>query len=122
MTSRRQRLGRWGERLATGHLRQKGYEIVATNYRCPSGEMDIVARDGDYFVFVEVRTRKGREFGTPEESITEDKQARIIEVAETYLQECDLGDVDWRIDVVAIELNRAGRVLRVEHIPDAVMG
>ena len=122
MTSSRQRLGRWGEKLAARRLRGQGYEILETNYRCSVGEVDIVARDGEYLVFVEVRTRKGREFGTPEESITTEKQARLVEVAEAYLQENGLGDVDWRIDVVAVELSEGGRLLRVDHIPDAVMG
>jgi len=120
MTSWRQRLGHWGERLAAQHLRAQGYEILETNYRCAVGEMDIVARDEGYLVFVEVRTRKGREHGTPEDSITADKQAKIVEVAETYLQEMRLGDVDWRIDVVAVELNESGRLLRLDHIPNAV--
>ena len=120
MTSWRQRLGRWGERLAAQHLRAGGYEILEINYRCAVGEMDIVARDGEYLVFVEVRTRKGREYGTPEDSITADKQAKIVEVAETYLQEKRLGDVDWRIDVVAVELGENGRLLRLDHIPNAV--
>ena len=118
----KQRLGQWGERLAVAHLRRKGYEILETNYRCAVGEVDVVARQGEYLVFVEVRTRRGQEFGTPEESITTRKRAKLVEVAETYLQEKDLNDIDWRIDVVAVQLTSRGRLLRVSHLPDAVDG
>jgi putative endonuclease len=114
-------LGRWGEDVAARHLTALGYEIVARNWRCEAGEVDIVARDGETWVFVEVRTRRGRRFGTPEESITGAKQARLIEVAGAYLAEHDLGDVDWRVDVVAIELGPDG-LWRVDVIKNAVTG
>jgi putative endonuclease len=112
-------LGRWGEDVAARHLTTLGYEIVARNWRCEAGEMDIVARDGKTWVFVEVRTRRGRRFGTPEESITSAKQARLIEVAGAYLAEHNLGDVGWRVDVVAIELGPGG-LWRVDVIKNAV--
>ena len=83
--------------------------------------MDIVAEDGDCLVFVEVRTRRGREYGTPEESVTPAKQAKLVEVAQTYLQEHSW-DGDWRIDVVAVEMTSGGKLLRVELIKNAVTG
>ncbi len=122
MTKTRQRLGQRGEKLATEHLLAQGYRILARNVRYPAGELDIVAQDGSYLVFVEVRTRRGRNYGSPEESVTRTKQAKLIEVARTYLQEHELHDVDWRIDVVAVELAPDGRLLRVEVIKDAVHG
>jgi len=122
MTTARQRTGQLGERLAAEKLVAVGYEIVARNYRCSAGEMDIIARDGECLAFVEVRARRGRSCGTPEESITPPKQRRLIEIAESYLQEHALHDVDWRIDVVAVEWDRRGRLLRVEVIRDAVSG
>jgi putative endonuclease len=121
MKNARKRLGRLGENLAADHLERRGYVICQRNYRCPVGEMDIVAGDGDCLVFVEVRTRRGREYGTPEESITAAKQAKLVEVAQTYLQEHDWPG-DWRIDVVAVELTREGRLERVTVIQNAVGG
>jgi putative endonuclease len=117
----RQALGRRGEDLAAQHLAAKGYEILARNWRCESGELDLVARDHNCLVIVEVRTRRGQELGTPEESVTEAKQARLVALGQAYVQETDwLGD--WRIDVVAIEMDRRGRLLRLEHYENAVTG
>ncbi len=119
MKGARKRLGRWGEDLAVAHLRQQGYVVRERNWRCPAGEIDIVGEDGSCLVFVEVRTRRGREFGTPEESVTPAKQAKLVELAQTYLQEHDW-DGDWRIDVVAVEMSSDGKLLRVELIKNAV--
>jgi putative endonuclease len=68
-----------------------------------------------------VRTRRGRAFGTPEESITPAKQQKLIELAQTYLQEHDLSDVPWRIDVVAVEMDRRGKLQRINLIKNAVV-
>ena len=114
-------MGRRGEELAAQRLTSWGYEIVARNWRCESGEIDLVAKDGECLALVEVRTRRGRTLGTPEESITPAKQARLIELAEAYVLACDwLGD--WRIDVVAVEMDRRGRLLRVDHYENAITG
>lgn len=114
-------LGRRGERIASDHLRQAGYEILAANWRCPRGEIDLIARDGETLAFVEVRIRRGKEYGSPEESITPTKQARLIEAAQTYVQE-NGWEGDWRIDVVAVELGTAGKLLRVSLLRNAVDG
>ncbi len=66
----RQRLGRWGEGVAATHLEAHGYTILARNWRCAAGEIDLVARDGETLVFVEVKTRRGRAYGAPEEALT----------------------------------------------------
>jgi putative endonuclease len=110
----RVRLGRRGEELAVAELTRCGYEIVARNWRCQVGEVDAVARQDAVWTFFEVRTRRGREFGTPEESLTPAKQQRMIHVALTYLAEHDLNDVDWRVGLVAVEMDRSGRLLRIE--------
>ena len=117
----RRELGQRGEDLAARHLSAKGYAIVARNWRCGTGELDLVAQEGNGLVFVEVRTRRGEEMGTPEESITPAKQARLIALAEAYVQAHDWPG-DWRIDVVAIEMDRRGRVLRLEQYENAVTG
>ena len=108
------KLGRQGEELAAAELVRCGYEIVTRNWYCQAGEVDVVVRRGQVWHFFEVRTRRGREFGTPEESITPAKRQRMIDVALTYLGEHDLGDVDWRVGLVAVEMNRVGRLLRLE--------
>jgi putative endonuclease len=121
MKGARKKLGQRGEDLAAGHLEERGYVVREHNWRCPAGEIDIVAEDGDCLVFVEVRTRRGREYGTPEDSVTPAKQARLVEVAQAYLQEHSW-DGDWRIDVVAVEMTSGGKLLRVELIKNAVTG
>ncbi len=117
---KRKETGNIGERLAQDFLKKRGYRIIETNYRCPAGEIDIVARKRDCLVFVEVRTKTSREFGSPEESITADKKDRLRLTALTYLQsKADLSDL-WRIDVVAIELDGKGKPSRIDLIENAV--
>ena len=113
-------LGRRGEELAAQALTRQGYQIVARNWRCEAGEVDIVARKDGVWHFVEVRTRRGTDFGTPEESLTPPKQVRMVAVAEHYLAAHGLEDVDWRLDLVAVEMDRAGRLVRVEMIENVV--
>jgi putative endonuclease len=82
-----------------------------------------VARQGDTLVFVEVRTRRGTTRGTPEESITPAKQARLVTLAHTYLSDHALGEAQpWRIDVIAVEVDSGGRISRLEHLPHAIEG
>ncbi len=115
-------LGRRGEALAADVLIHQGYEIVERNWRCEAGEVDIVARKGGVWHFVEVRTRRGDEFGTPEESLTPAKQARMVAVAECYLAEHGLGEVDWQLDLIAVEMERTGRLMRVEMVENLTEG
>jgi putative endonuclease len=122
MSRSRVGLGRRGEDLAAQELARRGYEIVARNWRCEAGEVDIVARKGGVWHFVEVRTRRGSDFGSPEESLTPAKQARMVAVAEHYLAERGLGEVDYRLDLVAVEMDRAGRLVRVEVVENIVEG
>lgn len=123
MTTRaRVQLGRKGEELAAQKLTALGYEILAHNYRTREGEADIVARLGSQWVFVEVRTRRGMQFGTPEESITPRKRQHLLAAAQAYLAEHNLQNVDWRIDVVAVEISAQGQLLRIDVIENAVTG
>jgi len=120
MSDERQKLGRWGEKLAAQHLESQGYVILDRNWRCNRGEIDLVAQEGSVLVFVEVKTRRGRDFGTPEEAITRSKANRLLELGQRYLLERDLEDVEWRVDMVAVELDMRGKLLRCEHVPNAV--
>jgi putative endonuclease len=114
----RKQTGRQGETLAASYLTDKGFQIIERNWRCSAGELDMVAMAGDTLVFVEVRTRSGPRFGSAEESITSAKQTRLIELAQTYLQEKTLPLSKWRIDVVAVQLGRG--LPQINHIENAV--
>ena len=118
----RRRLGQWGENVAALHLESAGYALIERNWRCRGGEIDLVARDGETVVFVEVKTRRGRDFGAPEEALTPRKAQKLMTLGQQYVVDHDLVDVDWRIDLVAIELDERGRLLRCDHIPNAVLG
>ena len=122
MPTDRSRLGSSGERLAQEYLGGAGYEILETNYRCQWGEVDIITRDGDSLVFVEVRTRRSTSFGTPEESITKEKAQRLIATAETYLDEHQSSAAQWRIDFISVEMDHRGRLKPLRHVKNAVEG
>jgi putative endonuclease len=114
MPGSKQLLGRLGEGLAVQHLERRGWRILERNVRSRFGEIDIVAQDGPVLVFLEVRTRSGRAFGTPEESITRAKQERMARCAWAYLSLLPQPEPEWRIDLIAIELVH-GHVARLEH-------
>ena len=116
----RKEVGVTGEKLAVDYLSGLGYEVLQRNFRCRQGEIDIIARQNECLVFVEVRTKRGREFGTPEESVTASKKEKLIALAEAYLQTLVSPPLSWRIDVVAVELAPDGAVSRLEHIENAV--
>ncbi len=112
-------VGATGEKLARGFLKKKGYRIRETNFRCPEGEIDIVAERKGYLVFVEVRTKSGSSFGSPEESVTAAKKEKLIATALSYLDSHrDLPD-NWRIDFVGVELDENGKATRIELIENA---
>jgi putative endonuclease len=119
---KKQETGALGERIAYDFLGKNGYDILETNYRCQEGEIDIIARQADTLVFVEVRTKRSRIFGSPEESITRVKKERLQILAERYGQEHENLPYNWRIDVVAIQMDKSGRVSRIELIENAVDG
>jgi putative endonuclease len=127
VTDRRKATGGRGEAVAAEYLRGQDYRIIEMNWRCPRGEIDIVAQDGASLVFVEVRTRSSTAMGSAEESVTRAKQRRLIELATTYLLRSEAQAQPWkgpwRIDVVALRINRTtGHVLRINHLRSAVEG
>jgi putative endonuclease len=122
MKGARKRLGEAGEEIAARELIRRGYTIHERNWRCPEGELDLVAEQGQSLVFVEVRTRRGKHFGTPEESITPAKRVHLISAAQAYLQAHPLENRDWRIDVVAVEMSSRGELIRVDVIENAIEG
>ncbi|MBC7105406.1 MAG: YraN family protein [Firmicutes bacterium] len=111
--------GRRGEEEAAAYLARRGYEIVARNYRCPWGEVDIVAREGGTLVFVEVRSRTSLAFGLPEESVDRRKRARLRRAARHYLYSRGGPADGCRFDVVALLLDPAGGVREIRHLKNA---
>jgi putative endonuclease len=120
--TRARSLGNFGERVAASHLESKGYRILERNWSTREGEIDIIASREDELVFVEVRSRRGRSIGTPEESITGRKAAHVRAAALAYLEAHPDSPPHQRIDIVALELDAKGRVLRVEQIENAIEG
>lgn len=110
-------LGRSGEALAEAYLQARRFRIVTRNFRCRAGEIDLVARDGEALVFVEVRSRRGARAGTGLESVTPAKQARVARVAQYYLAAHGLAETPSRFDVVGIDFGADPPT--VEHVRNA---
>lgn len=110
-------LGKLGEDMAADHLLQKSYQILDRNYRWARGEIDIVARKDNTLVFVEVKTARGIKFGAPETWVDERKQQQVGQVAERYLQERGIEDLDCRFDVIAVQAQ--GKEWKIRHIKNA---
>jgi putative endonuclease len=113
----KQSFGKTGEEIARDYLERQGYQILDTNFRTRFGEIDIVAREGDIFVFVEVKARRGISFGLPEEAVTFRKQNKIIRMGLWYLREKHMEEVSWRIDVISIimPLNREPKIKLIKN-------
>jgi len=110
-------LGRRGEAVAEEFLRARSWTIVARNYRCRAGEIDLVALDGPTIVFVEVRSRRGDRVGTPFESVVGRKAAQVVRVARHFLAARGWHDRDARFDVIGVRFDADPPV--VEHLPGA---
>jgi putative endonuclease len=118
VTTERSRTGQLGEELAAAYLMKHGYTIVDRNYRKKFGEIDIIARDGQILVFIEVKTRRSSAYGSPAQSVTPRKQMQISRVAEDYLARRGLFDTAARFDVVTVVL-LANQQAQIEIIPAA---
>ena len=105
---RRPHRGTAGESLACRHLAGKGFAILARNYRCRSGEVDVIARHGEATVFVEVKERHGASHGAGCDSVTFGKRRRIVRAARLYAASHGLEETPLRFDVVSIDWTEAG--------------
>jgi len=110
-------LGRRGERAAEKHLRRIGYRIVARNFRAAGAEIDLVAIDGDTLVFVEVKTRRSRAAGAPEEAVDERKQKRMRRAAEVFARRYRADEIEMRFDIIAVDAS--GNRLEIELLRNA---
>ncbi len=95
-------LGAAGEKVAGEYLRRRGYRILAGSYRTRAGEIDLVARDGQWLVFVEVKTRESRRYGNPVEAVNREKRRRLAAAAVHYLRRLPRGPVPFRFDIVEV--------------------
>ncbi|NUQ39141.1 MAG: YraN family protein [Caldilineales bacterium] len=119
MSHARKDLGALGEELAAAALQQAGLRIMARNWRCPAGEIDLVAEEKGVLAVVEVKTRRGRAGGAPEQAVDPWKQQKLCELAEV-LSEALGWDGPVRIDMVGVEFDDTGKLLRVSHWREAV--
>jgi putative endonuclease len=117
MTRERLDLGKLGEELAFKKIKRIGYKCLARNYRCPLGEVDLIAKDGDTLVFIEIKTRKGKSIGYAKEAVDGRKKRQLSKVALTYIKANDCWHMRSRFDVVAINFNKNKR--EIEIIKDA---
>lgn len=118
MAKDKKQTGDQGEDIAEKFLIEKGYEIILRNYRYGHGEIDIIAKDKDVLVFVEVKSRHNLDFGYPEEQITPSKQKQIRKIADAYLWENEIENQNCRIDVIGI-LFHGKKDPDINHIIDA---
>lgn len=117
MTRERLDLGNLGERLALQKIKGLGYRCIEKNYRCSLGEIDLIAKDRDCLVFIEIKTRRGRSIGYAKEAVTQKKIRQISKVALAYMKANDCCDTKARFDVVAV--NITGDREEIEVIKDA---
>ncbi|MEO3945131.1 YraN family protein [Gorillibacterium sp. CAU 1737] len=116
----RRRTGTIGEEAAARYLQEKGYTLLQRNWRCRSGELDLIAEQDGCLVIVEVRTRKpSARFGSPQESVDGRKQLQVRRTAEVYLHQNRRSDSRIRFDVIAVRLDGQGMIQSLEHYPHA---
>jgi putative endonuclease len=111
----RSAVGRYGEDVAARHLAAAGMQVLARNWRCDLGEIDLVAQDGPTLVVCEVKTRRGLDYGTPLEAVTARKMSRLRRLAARWLAESGQRPPQVRIDVVSVLMRERGAAV-VEHL------
>ncbi len=105
--------GNLGESMARDYLKNKGYSILEQNYENKYAEIDIIAKEKDTVVFVEVKTRIGEQFGTPEDGLSKNKMNRLLRNANIYAMKKKYDN--YRIDAICIVLDRARQIQRINH-------
>jgi len=112
-----QKIGKWGEDAVVAYLTERGYEILARNARTPYGEIDIVAKQANICIFVEVKTRTSNKMGLPEESVNLRKQAHMLASAEHYAAQNTIDH--WQIDVISVE-GKVGLEPKITHFENVI--
>ncbi|HZJ83224.1 MAG TPA: YraN family protein [Clostridia bacterium] len=111
-------LGDWGEQQAKGYLKSQGFIILEKNYRSHIGEVDLIAKDGDFLVFVEVKTRTSKAYGFPMEAIGPKKQNKYFKMASIYAKHRGIHDVSFRFDIIEVMVKYNSKP-DINHIPNA---
>lgn len=119
MGSLKNQLGNYGENLASEYIQKIGYKILDIRFRCKTGEIDIVAKDKNYIVFIEVKARYSNYFGFPRESVNFTKRTRLIRTAQYYIHSKNLYNNSFRFDVVEVFFNSNDNSSSLELIKDA---
>lgn len=122
----RKDLGQQGEQIVEAYLETKGYQLLERNYRKRVGEIDLISKDPskNEIVFIEVKTRKSKRFGLPEEAVTAGKIRKIEKTAQSWLRENNKIDILWRIDIIALEINEkihAPRRTSITHLENVTI-
>ncbi|WP_315114896.1 YraN family protein [uncultured Clostridium sp.] len=112
-------IGNFGEDLAESYLIESGYIILEKNFRCKTGEIDLIGRDGNFISFIEVKTRCGNSYGSPGEAVNYVKQWKIYKTAQMYILKKKLHRFNFRFDVVEIILNHKSHDFSISVIKDA---
>ena len=112
-----QRIGKWGEDMVAAYLVERGYESITRNARTPYGEIDIVVKQDDIYIFIEVKSRTSNKMGLPEESVNLRKQAHMLACAKHYAAENAIDH--WQIDVIAVE-GKVGVEPKITHFENAI--
>ncbi len=118
MKTHNQKIGRWGEEIASAYLQKRGYKFVDANVRTPYGEIDLILRLNEITIFVEVKTRTSTRYGYPEEAITPQKQQHMLESAGHYVQEHEIDF--WRVDAVSVIGKPSGKEPEITHFKDVL--
>ncbi|MBW1901684.1 MAG: YraN family protein [Deltaproteobacteria bacterium] len=113
MTKERLELGQFGEELAYKKIKSLGYKKIIRNYKCPLGEVDLIANDGDTLVFVETKTRKGKSVGYAKEAVTARKRRQLSKVALFYMKSNNCCETKARFDVIAVSLKGGTPLIEV---------
>jgi putative endonuclease len=115
----RKKLGEMGEKIAAEFLKRQGYNILHQNYRCRFGEIDIVAKDNSSYVFIEVKTRRGLEYGRPIEAINKVKINRMLKTLQFYLKQYKIYNSNIRVDAMEIIVNNSKNI-EINHIKNII--
>ena len=119
MVCYKKRIGDLGENYAQNHLIELGYKILEKNYRCKTGEIDIIGIDGDFISFIEVKTRSGHFWGSPGESVNYVKQCKIYKTAQMYILKKKLHSFNFRFDVIEVILKQGSHDFSIKLLKDA---
>jgi len=113
MNDYRQRLGKFGEKIAENYLQSYGYAVVGRNFKTYYGEIDLIAQKGDEILFCEVKARTSSDHGYPEEAVDRRKLSHLLSAAGSYLQWKQI-DKFWRLDIISVEINKIEKKAKIK--------